>query len=162
MALMRIWNIRTSWKTYNIGTFTCVLEDGREDFGYDCFMSRLASTCCCCCDNGWLFPPPLYYCKWLCNMPCRRGLAPSCRHRNEVLLPLSFQSVFQQFCLQRVSLLYEYQVTSALGWLPAKLHIGCVAQEPSPHCLHKDLCQVGFSTEMLWSRFRKARRRCHS
>lgn len=80
---------------------------------------------------------------------CPVELAPSHRCRNEVLLPLSFQSVFQHFCLQRVSLLYEYQVTSALGWLPAKLHIGCVAKEPSSHCLHKDLCQVGFSTEML-------------
>ena len=89
-----------------------------------------------------------------------------------------FQSVFQHFCLQTASLLYEYQVTSALGWLPTKLHVGYTAQEPSSHCLHRDLCQLGSATEVLWSfgfahgqslemgkrdfRFRRPRKRCHS
>lgn len=110
MALMRSWYIRTSWKIYDIGI---LLEGGRQGFGNDCSMSRLAYACCC--DKGWLFPPPLYNCKRLCNIPCRGELAPSRGHGNEVLLPLS---ISLRTFFPSVSLLYEYQVTSALGWLP--------------------------------------------
>lgn len=39
------------------------------------------------------------------------------------------QSAFPHFCLQTVSPLCEYQVTSAPGWLPAKLHLGYTAQQ---------------------------------
>lgn len=39
-----------------------------------------------------------------------------------------FRSVFQHFSLQTASLLYEYQVTSVLGWLPTQLHLGSVAR----------------------------------
>lgn len=89
-----------------------------------------------------------------------------------------FQSVFQHFSLQTASLLYAYQVTSVLGWLPTQLHLGSVAQESSAHYLHKDLCPQGFSAEILrscgfaheWAlemgkrsfRFKSARKRWHS
>lgn len=89
-----------------------------------------------------------------------------------------FQSVSQHFSRQAASLLYEYQVTSVLGWLPTQLHLGSVALESSAHHLHKDLCPQGFSAEMLQSfsfahrwalemgkrsfRFRCARKRWHS
>lgn len=94
MALIGIWYMRASWKTHDIGMFTWVLEDGRQGFGNDCSVSRLAHTCCC--NGGWLFPPPLYDCKWLCSIPWRGELAPSHRHRNEVLLllPISLPTFF--------------------------------------------------------------------
>lgn len=42
-------------------------------------------------------------------------------------------------------------MTSVLGWLPTKLRSDYTAQEPPLHRLHKELCQLGSSAEMLWS-----------